>query len=191
MDGRLTQKGNDVEAVVLGLDQAREARYTLKHERLPRDVTMALYTGTALIRHLAAERDGAAQKAVDLALKYSDVVDKLCEEQQKHGKDRKDAISLIAEERLRQIEAEGWTPEHDDEHGGGQLADAAACYALAGGGMPEDMFMAFWPWEGFWWKPTPRDPVRNLVKAGALIAAEIDRQLRKRDAAMAQEAGND
>jgi hypothetical protein len=31
-----------------------------------------------------------------------------------------------------------------------------------------------WPWHPDWWKPS-RDPVQNLVKAGALIAAEIDR----------------
>jgi len=32
-----------------------------------------------------------------------------------------------------------------------------------------------WPWEDRFWKPTPNDRVRELVKAGALIAAEIDR----------------
>ena len=32
-----------------------------------------------------------------------------------------------------------------------------------------------WPWPPEFWKPSD-DPVRNLVKAGALIAAEIDRQ---------------
>jgi hypothetical protein len=31
------------------------------------------------------------------------------------------------------------------------------------------------PWGESWWKPTPEDRVRELVKAGALIAAEIDR----------------
>jgi hypothetical protein len=35
-----------------------------------------------------------------------------------------------------------------------------------------------WPWDAEWWKPSP-DSVRNLVKAGALIAAEIDRLQRK------------
>lgn len=35
-----------------------------------------------------------------------------------------------------------------------------------------------WPWDlKRHWKPTPGDPVRQLVKAGALIAAEIDRRL--------------
>jgi len=31
------------------------------------------------------------------------------------------------------------------------------------------------PWNVVWWKPTPDDRIRELAKAGALIAAEIDR----------------
>jgi hypothetical protein len=31
----------------------------------------------------------------------------------------------------------------------------------------------WWPWSFEWWKP--KDRIRNLVRAGALIAAEIDR----------------
>ena len=42
-------------------------------------------------------------------------------------------IELIQEERTRQVQEEGWTPEHDEEHGDGELALAAACYAI-----PED-----------------------------------------------------
>lgn len=89
---------------------------------------------------------------------------------------------LIAAERERQVSKEGWTPEHDDkEHPYGELIEAAICYCewadkqtkgddpeRAYGRMPE-----WWPWEPEDWKP--RDAVRNLVKAGALIAAEIDR----------------
>lgn len=79
----------------------------------------------------------------------------------------------IMNERTRQIEQEGWTTEHDDMHGAGEMAEAAACYALSindglGAGVP-----ARWPWCARWWKPTTAR--RNLVKAGALIAAEIDR----------------
>lgn len=33
---------------------------------------------------------------------------------------------------------------------------------------------ASWPFDASWWKPS-NDPIRNLIKAGALIAAEIDR----------------
>jgi hypothetical protein len=84
-------------------------------------------------------------------------------------------VELIAAERQRQITSEGWSPEHDDIHGSAALAKAAVCYALKSalpcfdGGHTPNM----WPWADGW-KPSP-DPIRNLVKAGALIAAEIDR----------------
>lgn len=42
--------------------------------------------------------------------------------------------------------------------------------SAAGRGAP-----AGWPWHPKWWKPTPDDRIRELAKAGALIAAEIDR----------------
>jgi hypothetical protein len=93
----------------------------------------------------------------------------------------------IAAERQRQIEKEGWTAEHDDEHYGSQLARAAACYALPDelrrqptkDGEPRiPLFDILWPWESRWWKPTPGNRIRELEKAGALIAAEIDRLLR-------------
>jgi len=91
-------------------------------------------------------------------------------------------IELIAEERLRQVSEEGWTPEHDAEHVNGELADAAACYAATPDFRDEleehtDEGLAdlLWPWDASWWKPSPDDRVRELVKAGALIAAEIDR----------------
>lgn len=81
-----------------------------------------------------------------------------------------DAVSEIQAERMRQIIEEGWTSGHDDEHDAGELADAAACYAL---GQPEPIIRQLWPWGSEWWKPT--DKRRNLVKAGALIVAEIER----------------
>jgi len=89
-------------------------------------------------------------------------------------------IKLIAAERQRQIEKEGWSPEHDDQHANFELTRAAvfyACYAI-----PEDegSFITqykppfrWWPWEWRWFKQ--KDEVSNLVRAGALIAAEIDR----------------
>ena len=97
-------------------------------------------------------------------------------------------VELIAAERQRQIDAEGWTPEHDAEHAGEGLALAACCYALPPQMRkhkhvhgPEDYIRpsvavpTLWPWEGEAWKPSAGDRVRELVKAGALIAAEIDR----------------
>ena len=94
---------------------------------------------------------------------------------------------LIAKERKRQIEEEGWTTEHDDGHAIGDLAVAGACYALdfvalyggqKGTGEVSAAHAAcqLWPWDvEAYWKPTRNDPIRQLVKAGALIAAEIDR----------------
>lgn len=88
-------------------------------------------------------------------------------------KSMKTGIELIAAERERQITAEGWSAEHDDVHDTGELLDAGVCYAEAV--QTNDKTLPIdWPWVAEWWKPTD-DPVRNLVKAGALIAAEIDR----------------
>jgi hypothetical protein len=93
-----------------------------------------------------------------------------------------DGAALIAAERERQQSVEGWMPEHDDEHANGELADAAACYAAWAALQAQentdgqDQPPTFWPWDERWWKP--RDAIRNLVRAGALIAAEIDRLTR-------------
>ncbi|MCG7625575.1 hypothetical protein [Epibacterium sp. Ofav1-8] len=92
-------------------------------------------------------------------------------------------IERIAAERKRQVEGEGWTPEHDNEHSAGEMAGAAACYALActQHWAQEQAIASFWPWDKEWWKPSD-DPIRNLEKSGALIAAEIDRRTREREA---------
>ena len=82
---------------------------------------------------------------------------------------------LISEERKRQIEKEGWSLEHDQLHNNEELPQAAECYLdhyLWGG--PENLH--YWPFDASWWKPDNSDTrLRVLVKAGALIAAEIDR----------------
>ncbi len=88
---------------------------------------------------------------------------------------------LIAAERQRQIDVEGWTPEHDDLHDDCELERAACAYAIYAShrvrhGRHNGVCPINWPntWDHKWWKPDV-DPIRNLVKAGALIAAEIDR----------------
>jgi len=97
------------------------------------------------------------------------------------------AADDVLAERRRQVEAEGWTPSHDDNYSG-EMALAASSYALAAAtGMqhrPEpDVYTSTiqpgnrWPWDRKWWKPT--NPRRDLVKAGALILAEIERVDRK------------
>lgn len=82
-------------------------------------------------------------------------------------------VKAIDFERRRQINQEGWTPTHDLDHDGGELVDAAVCY-LRGPFLPDAPPPDDWPWDASAWKPS-EDPIRNLVRAGALIAAEIDR----------------
>lgn len=93
-------------------------------------------------------------------------------------------VELIGAERQRQIEAEGWSASHDDSHSLEELAWAAACYAAPGevrtlvyGKTTGELLWASdpWPWEAEWDKRGQSPRVRDLVKAGALIAAEIDR----------------
>lgn len=97
-------------------------------------------------------------------------------------------VQLIEAERNRQIYMEGWTKEHDANHDRGELALAAAAYSLPSDiieiGEDEsyvEMFQVrfsrikLWPFENKWWRPNPENRIRELVKAGALIAAEIDR----------------
>lgn len=78
----------------------------------------------------------------------------------------------VMSERQRQRSVEGWTSDRDDAYQNSELADAAACYAIhahnQGFSTP-----AHWPWAPSWWKQT--NPRRDLVKAGALILAEIER----------------
>jgi hypothetical protein len=90
----------------------------------------------------------------------------------------------ITAERQRQVAKEGWTPEHDDGHDAGELAIAGMCYAAYAGNLLHpntqgdgdwrDTPPEWWMWGAEWWKPSD-DPARNLEKAGALMAAEIDR----------------
>lgn len=86
--------------------------------------------------------------------------------------------ALIAAERKRQIEVEGYDAAHD-EGADDNLALAAACYTLPAAARPFDHPTRsdppmFWPWHAEYWRPTPDDRVRELTKAGALIAAAID-----------------
>lgn len=95
-------------------------------------------------------------------------------------------IDEIRAERERQVQQEGWTPEHDDGHDRGQLAKAAATYAIHSTG---DKFIPIfsgrhflvgridatemaWPWQGGF---KPKDCRHDLIRAAALIVAEIER----------------
>lgn len=83
----------------------------------------------------------------------------------------------ICKERARQIEVEQFLPSIDRRsYQDGQLASAAACYAMPGYRREQGPLGVplMWPWDNMWWKPTPDTRNRELEKAGALVAAEID-----------------
>lgn len=93
-------------------------------------------------------------------------------------------VRIIEAERIRQIYQEGYSPEHDRTHTKGELADAAATYALtedsrykyvAHSPVMNRSIPSTWPFDPEYYKPTPDDRIRQLAKAGAFIAAEIDR----------------
>lgn len=71
---------------------------------------------------------------------------------------------LIAAERQRQIDEEGYSPEHDRVHGGTRLHRAGAAY--------QEGNAFWWPFEMSSWKP--KDPLSNLIRAGAFFQAAAD-----------------
>ncbi|HDS8134788.1 TPA: hypothetical protein QH681_001145 [Klebsiella pneumoniae subsp. pneumoniae] len=83
------------------------------------------------------------------------------------------AIADVIAERQRQQSVKGFLAERDDTYTGGELAGAAISYIV-----PFDA-MTYWPadWHDDSFKPT--NERRNLVKAAALIIAEIERIDRK------------
>ena len=104
----------------------------------------------------------------------------------------KTGIELIAEERQRQIEVEGYDAQHDSHHSPCKLIQAADTYLESAEltlqskefspsnswhqtNLPfyRNEIKRNWPWEQESFKPTT--DIRDLIKAGALIAAAIDR----------------
>lgn len=85
----------------------------------------------------------------------------------------KTGIELIAEERSRQINDLDYTATHDQVYDNQELSKAAACYLLYADAYPNrGEPPPLWPWDDEYWKP--KDYLKDLVRAGALIAAEID-----------------
>lgn len=86
-------------------------------------------------------------------------------------------VEMIAAERQRQVDVEGYTADVD-RFQTAALAAAGACYATPAGlretKRSDSAIPRLWPWGAAFWRPTPDDRVRELVKAGALIAAAID-----------------
>lgn len=91
------------------------------------------------------------------------------------------ADKLIDMERTRQIYCEGWSRKNDDiENNEGELLQAAICYFELEKGekiQPNKGVPTEWPWQRKWWKPKTK--MSNLVRAGALCVAEIERLNRK------------
>lgn len=117
------------------------------------------------------------------------------------GQGEDGARECIEAERRRQVESEGWSTEHDDQHRDGELMDAGMCYYLhatdgasyrdvremrppcpecgqSRGFVVTGQVPLSWPWENCWWKPDG-GKARNLEKAGALMLAEKDRLHRR------------
>lgn len=96
-------------------------------------------------------------------------------------------VEMIAAERQRQVEVEDFDADHDDlVNTHEQLAYAAACYAIPSvdrvveeGAVRVALIRLLWPWRNAQFKATPDDRMRELAKAGALIAAEIERLQRR------------
>jgi hypothetical protein len=104
-----------------------------------------------------------------------------------------EGVRLISEERIRQVEKEGWTKEHDETHSERSLVEAAICYAMPfekmegwvdtrNGSDRESpwrkvygLINPSWPWDEEWDKRKKHGRIKQLTIAGALIAAEIDR----------------
>ena len=80
------------------------------------------------------------------------------------------AIEEIQNERRRQVDVEGYTSESDDKYTNNELARAAHCYVDP---LVSEVAPPFWPWSSKWWNP--KSYRENLIRAGALIVAEIDR----------------
>jgi hypothetical protein len=133
------------------------------------------------------EIEQASYESEDAAKAWADRVMNQWVEDNTHG--WRSPFSLVASgsqridhERQRQIHQEGWTEEDDDGYLDDELIRAALCYAALTTARPPFNVQGEWPWDFTWLKPSD-DLIRNLVKAGALIAAEIDRRLRAKEQA--------
>lgn len=103
-------------------------------------------------------------------------------------------LELVAKERARQINDEGYKREHDDEHTDGSLADAAACYAAnsekiwqelkffhkqfdygKGGFDVKGKAVPLWKWHESYFKKDKHPRKKQLIISAALLMAEYDR----------------
>ena len=90
----------------------------------------------------------------------------------------KTGAELIAEERKRQIEIEGFTAESDLRYKNGELFYAGCCYHSAAklreSGCDPGTPPTNWPFSTEYWKPSPDNRVKEIIKSGALLQAHVD-----------------
>jgi hypothetical protein len=102
------------------------------------------------------------------------------------------AAADVLAERQRQLDVEGWSIAHDDDHDRGELSRAGAAFAFFGS-LPEDarkslraaplespegrvsILGLLWPKDWLWLHFKPKGRRRDLVRGAALIIAEIER----------------
>jgi len=99
------------------------------------------------------------------------------------------AMAVAMQERIRQVDEEGFDPDRDYRmHGDGELGMAAARYLS-----PEAIyrrvelsegvsFVHAWPWARFWFKPGGPGTdgrLRDVTKGAGLAIAEVERVLRQ------------
>ncbi len=88
------------------------------------------------------------------------------------------AIGLITIERVRQVVAKGYTPAGDTVYRSGELLDAARAYCASAAAWPTEIGQweagkDRWPWNPVFFEPESPQP--DLIRAGALVCAEIER----------------
>ena len=165
-----TVQAREIAALRKAIEQANTERFVTAEQEIRLGIVKAgcfNFSELRMVEAAEAYVRGGFQALTDVLVKWQ-----IADGSTTHG------IEAIRDERLRQVNDEGWDANHDDEHDRDQLVLAAANYALEHTGHG-DLIGDIWPWDEEWWKPG--EPIRNLIKAGALIAAEIDRLERRDD----------
>lgn len=107
---------------------------------------------------------------------------------------RAEAMFLVVSERTRQIEVKGYDAVNDKRHEHGELANAGAAYAeyaatsisLKSSGVTDPhptrkLWPKCWPFDKLLFKPSPRVPKNDLVKACALMLAQLELIIQEED----------
>ncbi|WPO68738.1 hypothetical protein SDC64_07410 [Acinetobacter haemolyticus] len=105
------------------------------------------------------------------------------------------AINDVLAERERQINVKGYSTDHDDAYEQNELVRAASGYVDQVVGRAwifeshpnlyrSEVASEFWPWDPIYWKP--KSPREDLVRAAAILIAEIERLDRKEPKADAE-----